>query len=65
MTKTIKICDKCGKEVDWLFEIYLMKFKRRRVDYEENDKYDLCTECTKELVEKYNNFANSQKEVSF
>ena len=42
-----------------------MKFKRRRVDYEENDKYDLCTECTKELVEKYNNFANSKKEVSF
>lgn len=65
MTKTIRICDKCGREVDWLYEFHLMHIKGLRLEIEEYGKHDLCKECAEELVEKYNNYTDSQKEVSF
>lgn len=65
MTKTIKICDKCGREVNWLFEFHHVEIKGLRIELREYDKHDLCKECAEKFVDMYNNYAKNTKEVSF
>lgn len=65
MTKTIKICDKCGKEVNWLYEFRLMRIKGLRLEIDEYGKHELCKECAEVFLDMYNNYTNSKKEVSF
>lgn len=65
MTKTIKICDKCGAEVDWLYEFPRMHIKGLRLEVEEYGKFDLCKECAEKFVDMYNFYTVEPKEVSF
>ena len=64
MTKTIKICDKCGAEVDWLYEFHRLNIKGLRLEVAEYDKFDLCKECAKEFVNMYNFYTVKPMEVS-
>ena len=32
MTKTIKVCDKCGKECGWLFIVPFMRIKGKNLE---------------------------------
>lgn len=62
MTKTIKICDKCKREVDWLYEIHRMSIKGLSIELYTYDKYDLCLECADKLIDMYNHYADSEEE---
>lgn len=42
-----------------------MRIKGLRLEFAEYEKHDMCEDCAKEFVEKYNNYTDSQKEVSF
>lgn len=65
MTKTIKICDKCGKEVNWLYTFPLMHIKGLNLDVDNYAHHEMCKECSNEFLEMYNHYTDSQKEVSF
>lgn len=65
MTKTIKICDKCGKEVNWLYKFPLMHIKGLNLDVDNYIYHEMCEECAEEFVDMYNHYTDSQKEVSF
>jgi hypothetical protein len=62
MTKTIKICDKCKREVKWLFEFNLLEIKGFKIEVHQYDKYDLCPECAKKFIDMYNHYADSEEE---
>jgi hypothetical protein len=65
MTKTIKICDKCGAEVDWLYKFPLIRRVGLNTELREHARHEMCEKCADEFIEKYNNYTDSQKEVSF
>lgn len=65
MTKTIKICDKCGKEVNWLYSFPLIRMEGLNLKFREHARHEMCEKCAKEFIEMYNNYTDSQKEVSF
>lgn len=55
MTETIKICDSCGKRVEWLYDI-----PRLIVDGKVINEYpatkEICENCAKILCERFNSF---------
>lgn len=66
MTKTIKICDKCGKECGWLFRVPFMRITGHEIkfmnDTEIGTAYnDYCEECTRKIVDKVNDIVLGQK----
>lgn len=65
MTKTIKICDKCGKEVKWLYTFPIMRIKGLTLNVDNNARHEMCLDCANDFIDKYNNYTDSQKEVSF
>lgn len=65
MTKTIKICDKCGAEVDWLYSFPLMRIEGLNLHINQYAHHELCKECAEEFIHMYNQYTDSQKEVSF
>lgn len=57
MTKTIKICDKCGKECNWLFKVPFMRMRGLTLVYQDdtprgtaNNEY--CEECTRKIISR-------------
>lgn len=65
MTKTVKICDKCGKEKDWLFTVPIMCIKGLNLEFRENTptgtaKNEYCVECTQKIIAKINDIVLHQ-----
>lgn len=65
MTKTVKICDKCGKECGWLFTVPFMHIKGLKLEFLDdtpsgtaNNEY--CEECTRKIVDKVKNIVLDQ-----
>lgn len=59
MTKTVKICDMCGKECEWLYTLPILHIKGYKIDFAEDTpmgtaKNELCEECTKKVFDEYN-----------
>lgn len=55
MTKIIKICDKCGKEVKWLYEIPEFRIEGLNINIY-NGSQELCEHCARKLVEMIKNY---------
>lgn len=59
MTKTIKICDKCGKECDWLYRMPIMNVKGYKIELSDNipsgkAMNEFCESCTRDFICRYN-----------
>ena len=50
MTKTIKICDVCKKEVDWLYEIPRINIQGLTVVIEQGHETELCEDCMRDWL---------------
>lgn len=70
MTKTIKVCDKCGKECGKergrLFRVPFMSIKGHKIevmyDTEMGTAYnEYCEECTRKIVDKVNDIVLGSK----
>ena len=66
MTKTIKVCDKCGKECGWLFTVPFMRIKGSQLEFlndtpmgTANNEY--CEECTRKIIDKIDDIVLLQK----
>lgn len=55
MTETIKICDSCGKRVNWLYDIPRLIVEGNVIN-EYPSKMEICKECAKILCERFNSF---------
>lgn len=65
MTKTIKICDKCGKECGWLFTVPYMHIRGLYLEFMDKDpcgkaQNEYCEECTQKIIEKVNDIVLRQ-----
>jgi hypothetical protein len=56
MTKTIKICDRCKKEVDWLYKIGRYHINGFNIEILPNNPQEICESCAREFVDLVNNF---------
>lgn len=59
MTKTIKICDKCGKECTWLYKLPIMVIKGYNIEFYDDTpcgaaNNECCENCARKIVEKIN-----------
>ena len=66
MTKTIKICDKCGKECRRLIRVPFMRIKAHKIEFLNDTEIgtaynDYCEECTRKIVDKVNSIVLDQK----
>lgn len=57
MIKTIKICDKCGKETNWLYTVPFMHIQGLTLAYQDNTpngtvKNEFCENCTRRIISK-------------
>lgn len=50
MTKTIKICDKCNKEVGWLYPVPNICIEGYTLTIREGHKAELCKDCMRDLI---------------
>jgi hypothetical protein len=50
VTKTIKICDKCKKEVQWLYHVPRIRIVGYTLEIREGDKAELCKNCMNNLI---------------
>lgn len=51
MTKTIKVCDKCNKEVKWLYKFPSIR-KEGLTIHVDDGKMELCESCLDNLLDK-------------
>lgn len=51
MTKTIKICDLCGKEVDWLYKIPRIYIEGYTITVEDERGKELCESCAQKWMD--------------
>lgn len=56
MTKTIKICDKCNKEVEWLYPVPQIWIEGLNLTIKEGHKAELCKDCMHNLIDIINKF---------
>lgn len=66
MTKNIKICDKCGKECEWVFIVPFMRIKGHKIELLNDTPFgtannEYCEECTRKIVDKVNDIVLGQK----
>ena len=50
MTKTIKICDVCKEEVNWLYNVPSINIEGYTLTVGEGNKIELCEKCTREWI---------------
>jgi hypothetical protein len=65
MTKTIKICDKCNKEVEWLYKVphICVMGLNLKVDNEPlRNATELCKDCMQQLIDIIETFPTNKDE---
>ena len=50
MKKTIKICDCCKSETDWLYDFYVPYICGLTLESNNNHKYELCKDCMNHVI---------------
>lgn len=61
MKKTIYVCDRCGKEVNWLYEIPTFRIDGLAFNVLNDCKYEICKECLSYLCDYIDRFGRSTK----
>lgn len=56
MTKRIKICDKCNKEVNWLYNAPKIWIEGYNLMMVEGNKVELCENCMRDLINIIDSF---------
>ena len=51
MTKTIRICDRCRQESEWLYDLYVPFIAGLTTDSNENYHFELCKDCFNSVKE--------------
>ena len=65
MTKTIKICDKCNKEVEWLYKVPHIRVMglNLKVDTDSlGNATELCEDCMQQLIDMIDTFHTHKDE---
>ena len=57
MLKTIKICDRCNQEADWLYRVPWIRIEERDLIIDTGKK-ELCYKCMSNLCELVFNYHN-------
>ena len=60
MTKTIKTCDRCGKEVSWLYKVPCIWIEGLNLTVKEGNRAELCEKCMRDLIHVIDRFHNSK-----
>lgn len=55
MTKTIRICDRCGKEVSHLYDMPVLFCNEFHIA-SRSGTVEFCEECAKQACDNFNNF---------
>ena len=55
MTETIRICDLCGKRVDWLYDTPRLIVEGLCINVYPSER-EICKECAKILCDRFNSF---------
>lgn len=61
MTKTLKICDKCNKEVDWLYHVPRIWIEGYDLKIREGNRTELCEDCMRNLIDIIDEFHEEEK----
>lgn len=62
MTIIKRICDSCGKEVDWLYEMpYLCMQGKKITAYERHWNRELCEDCAADVINIYKEWKKVKK----
>lgn len=61
MTKTIRICDKCNKEVEWLYKVPDISIEGLNLKVSEGNKTELCKGCMCELINTIRKFHKGEE----
>lgn len=62
MTIIKRICDSCGKEVDWLYEMpYLCMQGKTITAYERHWNRELCEDCASDVIKIYKEWKKVKK----
>ena len=59
MTKVTKICDRCGRETDWLYEIPTFSIDALVFTVRNDTNYELCKDCLSNLCDYINRYNRS------
>lgn len=52
MTKSIKICDRCGREVKWLYEMPRFSLEGLTIKFY-TPRFELCEDCARDAIATY------------
>jgi hypothetical protein len=61
MTKTIKICDKCNKEVRWLYHVPRIQIVGYTLEISEGNRAELCETCMHKLINIIDEFHKTEE----
>ena len=53
MTRTLKICDACKREVGWLYDMPRLIVDGNNINFY-NSERELCNECARKAIRAYN-----------
>ena len=53
MKKTIYICDRCGKEVSWVYSMPKMMLEGLKINLYNDPDNELCKDCAKYAIDTY------------
>lgn len=56
MTEIVKICDTCGKRVNWLYKTHRLIVEGNVIKTYPSNR-EICKDCAMILCEKYNSFS--------
>lgn len=60
MTKTIKVCDKCNKEVKWVYPVPQIQIAGYTLTIREGHKAELCENCMNNLIDVIRSFHKTE-----
>lgn len=63
MTKVTKICDRCGRETDWLYKIPTFSIDGLVFTVRNDTNYELCRDCLKNLCDYINRYNRSFRNI--
>ena len=61
MTKTVKICDKCNKEVRWLYQVPRIQIVGYTLEIREGNRAELCETCMHKLINIIDEFHETKE----
>ena len=60
MKKTIYVCDRCGKEVDWVYSMPRLILEGLKISLYNDPKSELCKGCAEYVISEYRRMAHEK-----